>query len=114
VPKRHERVAPPPTRSGWDFRYATNDAANGWEKLCSAAPANARAAWDDITADPKQRNARQHPLRGDLAKRQVGHKLLDQWQYEVTGAGRVWYCIDPDARTVWLTLAVSGHPRRTE
>lgn len=114
MPKRHERVAPPPTRGGWDFRYSTNDAGAGWEKLCVAAPANARTAWDDITSDPKRRPSRQHPLKGDLAKRQVGSKVLQQWQYEVTDAGRIWYCVDSEARAIWLTLAVTGHPRKTQ
>jgi hypothetical protein len=39
---------------------------------------------------------------------------MEQWQYEVTGAGRLWYCIDDEHRTVWLTDAVTGHPKVTE
>ena len=44
----------------------------------------------------------------------IGDKELEQWQYEVTGAGRVWYCPDPPERTVWLTDASVGHPKATE
>ena len=40
--------------------------------------------------------------------------MLDQWQYEVTGAGRIWYCIDDERRTLYLTLATVVHPRQTE
>jgi hypothetical protein len=39
MPKRKERVAPPPRADGWDFRFATNEAVKGWEQLCSAATA---------------------------------------------------------------------------
>jgi hypothetical protein len=37
-----------------------------------------------------------------------------EWQYEVTGAGRLWYCIDDEHRTAWLTDTVTGHPKATE
>ena len=114
MPKRRERVAPPPTKTGWEFRYGTSDATTGWDKVCAAAPANARVAWERITTDPRQRNERQHPLKGSLASRLVNGEALEQWQYEVTGAGRLWYCIDEQRRTVWLTDAMVGHPKATE
>jgi hypothetical protein len=106
-------VAPPPARGGWDFRYATSDAVTGWEKVCAAAPSNARTAWERITADPRHRDERQHPLRGGLGLRTVNGEAMEQWQYEVTGAGRLWYCIDDNTRTVWLTDATPGHPKAT-
>ena len=114
MPKRRERVAPPPTKAGWDFRYATSDAVTGWDKVCAAAPANARLAWERITSDPRQRDDRQHPLKGRLGSRVVNGETMDQWQYEVTAGGRVWYCIDDGSRTVWLTDAMPGHPKATE
>jgi hypothetical protein len=114
MPKRRERVAPPPAPSGWDFRYATSDAVTGWENVCAAAAANARVAWERITADPRQRTERQHPLKGSLSTRVVNGQKLEQWQYEVTGAGRLWYCIDDQRRLVWLTDATTGHPKTTE
>ena len=114
MPKRRERVAPPPRPEGWDFRYVSSETTGGWEKVCSAAPANARVAWERITAEPRQRTDRQHPLKGDLATRVVNGEVLEQWQYEVTSGGRLWYCIDDRQRTVWLTLAAPGHPKETE
>jgi hypothetical protein len=42
-----------------------------------------------------------------------GHDL-EQWQFEVTGGGRIWYSIDDAARTVWMTDASVGHPKATE
>lgn len=112
--KRHERVAPPPAKDAWDFRYGTSEAATGWDKVCAAAPGNARVAWERITADPRQRNDRQHPLKGTLGTRTVSGETLEQWQYEVTGGGRLWYCIDDNRRTIWLTDAMPGHPKATE
>ena len=114
MPRRRDRVAPPPKPGAWDFRFATNDAAKGWEALCATSASNARLAWDRITSDPRQRDQRQHPLRGSLARRTVGPKELEQWQFEVTGAGRIWYCIDDERKTVWMTDASPGHPKATE
>jgi hypothetical protein len=112
--KRRERVAPPPDVGGWDFRFATNDAAKGWEEICSTAASNARMAWERITGDPRQRDGRQHPLKGSLGTRVVNGAAMEQWQFEVTAGGRIWYCIDDDNTTVWMTDAHVGHPKATE
>jgi hypothetical protein len=114
VAKRKDRVAPPPRAGGWDFRFASNDAGKGWGQLCAAAASNTRTAWERITSDPRQRDHRQHPLKGVLGQRSINGKNLEQWQYEVTGAGRIWYCIDDDARIIWMTDASVGHPKVTE
>jgi hypothetical protein len=114
VSKRHGRVAPPPRPGGWDFRYASKATAEGWEKLCAAAPSNSRIAWERITTDPRQRDTRQHPLKGTLGSRVVNGEPLEQWQFEVTGAGRLWYCIDDARRIVWLMEAATGHPKSTD
>jgi hypothetical protein len=114
MPKRKDRVPPPPKKGGWDFRYATNDAVTGWDDLCAAAANNARAAWENITANPRTRNERQHPLRGALGARDVNGSEMEQWQYEVTAGGRVWYCIDDAEHVVWMTWAGTGHPKATE
>jgi len=39
---------------------------------------------------------------------------MEQWQYEVTGVGRLWYGIEDDRRTVCLADAAVGHPKATE
>jgi hypothetical protein len=53
-------------------------------------------------------------LKGELASRSIGGRTLDQWQLEVTGAGRIWYAIDDERRIVVLTLATVGHPATTD
>lgn len=40
--------------------------------------------------------------------------MLEQWQIEVTGGGRIWYLVDDAAETVWVVQASCGHPRQTE
>lgn len=114
--KRGERVAPPPREGEWEIRFATTEAANGWEELCKQAPGPTRECYDALARDPRNRTfaSRQHPLKGELASRDVKGAKLEQWQYEVTGAGRVWYCIDDDSGRVLLTLASTGHPKSTE
>ena len=79
----------------------------GWDKVCAAAPNNARAAWEAITQDLRTRTARQHPLKGSPATRTVNGRELEQWQYEVISGGRLWYVIAMiEGRTVWLTEAM--------
>ena len=112
--RRKDRVAPPPAAGGWDFRFANNAAASGWAQVCAAATNNARAAWEAITTDPRRRSRRQHPLKDSLGQRDVNGTKMQQWQYEVTAAGRLWYCIDDANRTVWMTAVHVGHPKATE
>jgi hypothetical protein len=33
-----------------------------------------------------------HLEEHELATRDLRGEKLEQWQYEITGAGRVWYC----------------------
>lgn len=114
MPKRKDRVAPPPAKDGWDFRFASNDAIKGWEQICATAASNARKAWEQLTTDPWHRSTRQHPLKGTLGKHLVNGEEFEQWQYEVTAGGRIWYCIDDRRRTLWMVNASPGHPRQTE
>jgi hypothetical protein len=57
---------------------------------------------------------RQHRLRFELRSRKIKGKVLDQWQYEVTGSGHIWYCPDPESMTVHVTHAGTGHPKATD
>lgn len=113
-PKRKERVAPPAPPGGWSFRYQSQDAVEGWEELSKQAPGPTYEAWRSIASNPRARSDRQHQLRGELGWREVEGMRMEQWQYEVTGAGRVWYAIDDARRTAWLTHAGVGHPKKTE
>jgi hypothetical protein len=114
--KRNDLVAPPPYKGQWELRFGEKDAADGWDELCKQAPGPTREAYDAISRNPRDRTNphRQHRLRSALGTRTVRGAVLEQWQYEVTGAGRIWYCPDDKASIVWLTKATVGHPARTD
>jgi hypothetical protein len=115
-PKRGDRVAPPARDGEYELRFANNDAVKGWEDLCRQAPGNTRAAYEAIRATPRPAPAtdRQHRLKYDLAWGTHGGEQLEQWQYEVTAGGRIWYLVDAANRIAWLTRAGTGHPKATD
>jgi len=111
--KRGDRVAPPAERGQWELKFASTEAGKGWEELCRQAPGNTRRAWEEIGTEPRPfpTTERQHRLKG----KELGTvKGLEQWQYEVTGGGRIWYLVDDDRKTVWIRLAGTGHPKATD
>ena len=116
MPKRNELVARPKAPSGWTIKFGTTEAANGYEALCEQAEAATATAYDAITANPRSHTnpGKHHRLAGKLASRSFKEKDLEQWQYEVTSAGRIWYVIDDPNLTVWLVAASVGHPKKTE
>ncbi|MFY0583301.1 hypothetical protein [Cystobacter fuscus] len=116
MPKRGDRVAPPPRSDEWDIRFGDSDAVDGWNDLCAQAPGATRDAYDAIVKNPRDssRPGRQHRLKGSLASRKVAGETLEQWQFEVTSGGRIWYCIDDAHRRVILVLASTKHPKATE
>jgi hypothetical protein len=115
-PKRGDRAAPPPRPDEYDLRFASNDAAKGWDEMCRQVPGNTRAAFEAIRADPcpVPSTKRHHRLKYELAWGTHNGKRLEQWQYEVTGGGRIWYLINHDTRTAWLVYAGTGHPKATD
>ena len=115
-PKRGDHVAPPPGPDEWDVRYGNNQAARGWVELCRQAPGNTLDAWTAMRRNPTPRtdSPRHHRLHGRLSTGKADGKVLSMWQLEVTGAGRVWYLVDPDKKLVWIDYAGPGHPKATE
>jgi hypothetical protein len=111
--RKGDRVAPPAEPGRWLMKFGTNDAAKGWEDLARQVPGNLYRAYEAIRAQPEPfpPTPRQHRLRGKQLSTVNG---LEQWQYEVTGGGRIWYVVDPAGRTVYLTLASTKHPKATE
>ncbi|MFF0531052.1 hypothetical protein ACFYT3_22025 [Nocardia amikacinitolerans] len=114
--KRGDRVTPPARPGMWEARFATSEAAKGWEDLCRTAQSNTWEAWIVLTERPlaPENPARRHRLRDTFATRVIGGRTLEQWQYEVTASDRIWYCPDPERRIVWVVLARSGHPKQTD
>jgi hypothetical protein len=62
---------------------------------------------------PRVESSRHARLRGRLAA-ELGGRVLDHWQIEVTHAGRLWYLVDPDKKTAWVDYAGPGHPKQTD
>ena len=115
-PKRGDRTAPPALPGEYTIRFATNDAAKGWEDLCRQVASNTRTAFEAMRANPcpSPETGRHHRLYGKLASASQDGKVMDQWQYEVTSGGRVWYVVDHDLWNVWIKYAGTGHPKATE
>lgn len=114
-PKRGDRVAQPPGPGEWEIRFHTNEAAKGWEELCHQALGNTRTAWTTMRLDPTPRaeSPRHQRLKYELATGTKDGRVLDHWQIEVTGAGRVWYLVDHEKATIWIDYAGPGHPKAT-
>lgn len=99
----------------WDVRFGTSDSVRGWASLCAQAATNTREAFEAMRSNPRPpEDARHTRLRGELSTRELGGRILDQWQIEVTGGGRIFYLVDDDKRTVWVVHAGTGHPKATE
>jgi mRNA-degrading endonuclease RelE of RelBE toxin-antitoxin system len=115
-PKRGDRAAPPAVGGEYEIRFANNEAADGWEQLARQASSNLRRAFDTIRQDPRARAnpERQHRLKGALCSADWKGRMLERWQFEVTGSGRIWYLIDDENRTVWIVYAGAGHPKATD
>ena len=115
-PKRGERAAPPPGPDDWDVRFLDNDSAKGWEDLCRQAPGNTLAAWTTMRQNPTppMNSPRHQRLKYGLATGEVKGRVLDHWQIEVTGAGRIWYLVDRENAVVWIDYAGPGHPKATD
>lgn len=113
---RGARVPAPATGDQWDLRFADKKAARNWEQLSNTAATNCAAMHAQLTKDPRGavNPRRHHRLKGSLGTAKHGGRELEQWQYEITGSGRVWFLIDDADRKVWLTLVESGHPSKTD
>jgi hypothetical protein len=100
----------------WTIRPASATAAKEWNAAIAAQPDLMAAERDRLRTRPLERTnpRRTHPLQGKLAAAKVGDIRLPQWQHEITGAGRIWYCPDKTARTIWITRVTFKHPRETE
>ncbi|GAA3377941.1 hypothetical protein GCM10020367_55590 [Streptomyces sannanensis] len=96
------------------MRAADRQAYTGGQQLLAQVPENLDRAWVAITSEPRRVGQRQHPLKGTPGMVKVGSATLEQFQYEVTGGGRIWYAIDDECRTLWITRAGTGHPIQTD
>ncbi|MDX3000158.1 hypothetical protein PWY87_00650 [Kribbella solani] len=110
--KRGDRVAPPAQPGQWLLKFGTNDAAKGWEDLSRQAASNLWEAYEAIRLDPAPFPPTKchHRLKGALGTVDG----MEQWQYEVTAGGRIWYLVDAAKKTVWIRVAGCGHPKASD
>jgi len=114
--KRGSQALRPRKPGEWLIRHASKDAADGWTNLCAQQPGNIATLYDRLAKDPRQidNRDRQGPLKGDLGRATVNGEVLEQWQYEIAGGGRVWYAVQDNDRVVWITKAAARHPNETK
>ncbi|MEB3068269.1 hypothetical protein [[Mycobacterium] vasticus] len=62
--KRGELVPRPPKKTEYEIRYATADAAKGWQNLAATIRNPLADAWDFLTRTPLAKTPTNYPLRG--------------------------------------------------
>ena len=113
--KRLDHVAPPSVNDEWHVRFGTNEAAKGWDDLCTHTRVKTREAFELMRTNPRPPHDESHyQLKGSLATRSYGGNVLEQWQIKVSGSGRIWYLPDDEKHTVWVVYASPAHPKETE
>lgn len=104
----------PATGTQWELRFCKKHAVAQWDQLCSQLPEVAARVYDSLRDDPRAHSDRCHRLRGAEGSGTHRGEIMDRWQFEVTGGGRLFYLIDDPEHTVWLEDVALGHPKRTE
>jgi hypothetical protein len=101
----------PPGPFSYKIHASDRTTASKWEQLCALYPSNARACYDHLARNPKDRpkdSGRLTPLtRGRF-------KGTGLFQYEVTKSARIWFWVDDDRGLVVLRDLHVGHPKATE
>jgi len=110
-PGRGDQIPPPPTGEQYDLRYATKEAL-AFPEIAKQFPGNTDELKARLRVAPDIRSDVQKPLKGRLATRSIGGQSLPQWQYDISGGHRLWYCVDAERRIVWFTYA-GRHPTAT-
>lgn len=125
--KRGARLTRPVPSDEWELVAITTEAAKGWAQLEATEPNALARAYDQLTHDPTQHSSRQHRMKGHYATGTYEGRTIERWQYEVSGASRIWYFVDAlDAATphrkkgprqrkrVLVEMVSVGHPKGTE
>ena len=102
---------------GWVIKPASEQARKEWESALLAEPELMAIERERLRTRPMDRSdnpRRTAQLKYRLATRTIDGKVLPQWQREVTGSGRVWYCPDKETGIVWITKAELRHPGETD
>lgn len=107
----------PRSKSKWRVLHASRRSKKEWRRAADSMPDLMAAEKRRLETRPTDRSAnprRTAQLKGKLKDRLIGDKRLPQWQHEITGAGRIWYCVDKEQRVVWVTKVSLSHPKETD
>lgn len=109
-------VERPTKKSEYVLQHAERSCEVGWTALCASQRNGCADLFDRLTIDPRHvvNPDRQHRLKGRLSTAIVGGTELDQWQYEMAKGARVWYVIDHESKTVFLTRVATAHPNQAK
>ncbi len=103
-----------PRPNSYTIRAVDNRAEKDWTRMCAMLSGPLEVAWDQLTVHPLETGSDQYQLKGELSTVTVGGVTLPQWQYKPTRSARIWYAVDEESKTVWLTRATMSHPKETE
>ena len=116
--RRNDDSTTTPVGTGdWTIRPVSQQVHKQWDAAIAAEPDLMTALRTRLRTRPLDRSdnpRRTGKLHGDLGRRRIGDASLSQWQHEITGAGRVWYCPETETRTGWVTRISFAHPKATE
>lgn len=115
--KRGGKVPRPISRSEWTPKFGNRNAAKAWDELLNSKLKSVLVRfWDVIVKDPRSADnpSRHHQLKGSLATRTLKGVELEQWQHEISSAGRIWFLIDDQNQVVWVMEVAPGHPSKTD
>jgi hypothetical protein len=101
----------------WRIRPVSRRAERQWRDVEAEQPGIIDDLRWRLHRDPLDRSRapnKLYRLKGDLRHVSVGDKRLDQWQYKLSRAGRVWFAVDAEERTVWICRISLTHPKLTE
>jgi hypothetical protein len=112
--KRGELVPRPPKKIEYEIRYATAEAAKGWQDLAATIRNPLAEAWDFLTRSPLTKTPTNYPLRGELGAISRGGETHERWQHKPTlkGTARIWFFVE--GRTVYLEQVHTSHPNETK
>lgn len=111
------KVSPRDPPRKWIVKPASAKARKQWEEALVLAPELMHDERERLVHRPLDRGdnpRRTHQLKGELAQRRIGDRTLDQWQHELSGPGRIWYCPDKKERVIWVTRVSLNHPKETD
>ncbi len=114
--KASRSVRRPTKKSEYTLHHADRACEVGWTDLAASQRNGCADLFDRLTADPTHVDNpnKQHRLKGSLSTTNVGGVEREQWQYEMAKGARVWYVVDQDTMSVYLTRVATAHPNQTK